>query len=312
MRRNFVILLAVFLLAGCSNQANKELSTDDIFKEELKLVSKIDDAEGKKLLEDVETDRVQAIFDNLFSSESFERNNISYHEVSQGISPDGKGGVTFCTKLPVSVEFVGNRESVGEFLRELEGLDNAISFGKFDIENLENGKYKVTTLVDFLGYIKNEEIFANNKGYTISRKEVKTEKDEEISLRNFDVSMIIRPSNSDAASVSLGVIGDKDYRVYSDDNDKMEVKVVFSNEGSKYFCEYKIAEGSFTKAQIKPNGNILFDILSCEIAENDDDILIDLYISNNSNKKVSVVTYDDKDKRVNIADKSGNIEVSNK
>jgi len=53
----------------------------------------------------------------------------------------------------------------------------------------------------------------------------------------------------------------------------------------------------------------LFDILSCELIEKDDEIKVDVRIINNSNKKVSIAVYDDEDGRVNIVEKSGNVEV---
>ena len=131
---------------------------------------------------------------------------------------------------------------------------------------------------------------------------------QDIVLRDFDISMTVRPSNSDSASITLGVVDKADNRVYNDENAKKEVLVKFYNDGKKYYSEYRIGEDKLTTAQITPNGNILFDILSCEVIENGDNIAVDMKIVNNSDKKVSAKVYNDKDRRVSI-ETEGSVEV---
>ena len=310
MKKVLMVALVVFLLSGCVNNEPKEkTTTDTIFKEELVAISKIGDSKGKHLPDELIIEEIKEIFSGIFDLAIFESHVENYGEVTQGAGSDGNGGRIFCCKLPVDVNFIGTEASVHRFVEYFEDIDAVISFGDFKVEALEDDKYEVSTVISFLGKDAGGSLSTGKKEYTIKKNEVEVKEEEEVSLRDFDVSMIIRPSNSDSAAISLGVIGDKDYRVYSDENTKKDINVTFTNSGNNYYCEYSIEDGNKTKAQIKPNGNILFDILSCDVIEADDEIAVDLHIINSCNKKVSLITYDDDDKRVNVVEKVGNIEV---
>ena len=234
---------------------------------------------------------------------------MEYGEISQGAGSDGNGGRIFCCKLPVKVNFIGTEYSVERFVRYFNDLNNAISFVEFNVEELDIGKYEVDALINFLGKSTGEKIVNNQKQYTVQRNTIEIEEASDTNLRAFDISMIIRPSNSDSSAISLGVVSDRDYRIYSDKNEKQKIKVIFSKEANEYYCEYSIGEEKIKKTKISPKGDIIFDILSCELVEIEDKIFTDLYIENNSDKKLSIAIYEDRDERVKVVEKIGNIEV---
>jgi len=309
MKKELIAVMFTFLLAGCGDINNKEISTNIIFKEELAIISKLEEEKGKFLANEILVEEINNIFNDIFKSEIFENTSIEYGEITQGAGSDGNGGRVFCCKLPVEVKFTGNEEAIKRFVDYFHEIDRVISFGEFEIIPLENNKYEVNTVINFLGKETGESLSKGEKKYTIQKNEVEVKEETETTLRDFDASMIIRPSNSDSAAISLGVVSDVDYRVYSDSNSKQDVSITFSNEGNKCFCEYRIGNGESKRTSINPKGKILFDVLSCDINKEDDDIKVDLHVINNSNKKVSVAVYDDDDGRVNIIEKVGNIEV---
>lgn len=310
MKKGLIGVFVIFLLVGCGNNSTQEKpKVDVVFREELVAISKIGEEQGRKLPEQLILEEIKETFNGIFSLAIFESHSEEYGEIVQGAGSDGNGGKVFCCKLPVDVNFVGTEASVERFVEYFEEVEDVVSFGDFKVEALEDEKYKVNTIISFLGKDVGESLTSGKREFAIKKNEIDIKEEEEVSLRNFDVSMIIRPSNSDSVAISLGVINDKDYRVYSDENIIQDIRVTFSNIGSNYYCEYSIGDGDPIKVQIKPNRDILFDILSCDIVELDDKIGAALYISNNSNKKVSVNVYEDKDNRINIIKTVGNIEV---
>lgn len=312
MKKIFTLILVTLLLSGCVKEPKEKISTNSIFKKELETISKIEDAKGKILVDTLLIENVQEVFDGIFDLAIFESSNVVYGEVTQGAGSDGNGGKVFCCKLPVEVNFVGTKESVERFVRYFSELDNVISFCNFKVEALDNQRYEVTTLINFLGKSTEEKIAENKKQYSVQKNTIEVEEVEDTALRSFDISMVIRPSNSDSSAISLGVVSDKDYRIYSDKNENQSVKVVFYREGKGYYCEYSIGDEKIKKSEISPDGDILFDILSCELVEADDEIMTDLHIINNSDKKVSIIIYEDEDERVKIVEKVGNVEVKNR
>jgi len=310
MKKVLAGAIAIFLLAGCGNNTSKERTTADaVFKEELVAVSKIGDAKGKSLPEQLILEEIKETFNGIFDLDIFESHSEDYGDIIQGAGPDGNGGRIFCCKLPVDVKFIGPESSVERFVEYFEKIDDVVSFGDFKVKALENEKYEVNTVISFLGKAAGDSLSEGKREFAIKKNEIEVKEKDEVSLRDFDISMIIRPSNSDSAAISLGVLDGKDYRIYSDENVKKDIKVTFSNSGSNYYCEYNIGNSNFIKAPIKPNGNILFDILSCDVIELEDNIAVDLHVINNSNKKVSIATYEDNDNRVNIVEKVGSVEV---
>lgn len=311
MRKLLIIIFCVILFSGCYEvKESKEKNTNLIFKNELAMVSSIGEAKGKVLNEEIVMEDVENILDGIFSFAIFENSNIRVGEVVEGTGPDGKGGRIFCCKLPVELNFVGTEDSIKKFVKYFDELENVVSFGDFEIEPVEEEKYKVEAIINFFGKTRAESLASNNKvEYTIKKNQVDVREEEDIILRDFDISMVIRPSNSDASAVSLGVESTQNSRIFDNDNSKKDVVVEFFNDGGKYYAKYSIDGENETTASLKPNGNILFDIVSCEIIEKDDDIKADLHVINNSNKKVSIAIYGDKDKRVDIVEKTGSIEV---
>jgi len=309
MKKVLILALMVLVLTGCTDSSTKKESTSAIFKNEILAVSKIADAKNKELSNEILIEEIDEIFNGIFDLAIFESNSVEYGEITQGAGSDGKGGKVFCCKLPADVKFTGTKDSVKRFVEYFEEIDRVISFGDFKINELEDNKYEVTTTISFLGKATGGTVSKGKTGFSVKRNEVEVEQEEEIVLRNFDISMIIRPSNSDSSAIALGVMGDKDYRIYSAENKKKDIDVVFGNDGNKVFCEYSIDGEEKEKAYITPKGNILFDILSCDIIESDDEIKADVHIFNNTSKKVSVAIFDDKDSRVKIVEKVGSVEV---
>lgn len=309
MKKVLIAGLAVLLLSGCGNKTEKEENTDNIFKDELVLVSEIGDETGRVLADEILVEDVEEVFNGIFDLAIFESHSEEYGEVTQGAGSDGNGGRVFCCKLPVDVKFTGSEASVERFVEYFEEIDNVVSFGDFNVEKIEDEKYEVNTVINFLGKAAGGNLTSDTKNYTVKKNAVEVKEEDKVSLRDFDVSMLIRPSNSDSSAISLGVMSDKDYRIYSDDNEKHDIKVTFSNEGSKYYCKCAIGDNTTSNVVIQPDSKILFDILSCEVIEADDIISADVHIINNSNKKVSVVIHDDEDGRVKVVEKVGSVEV---
>lgn len=313
MKKVLIGALIVVLLTGCANNNIKEeKNTDEIFKEELVAVSKIGESKGKTLSDEIVVEEIKEVFDGIFNFAIFESHVEEYGEIIQGTGSDGNGGRLFCCKLPVNVKFVGTKESIHKFVEYFQEINNVISFGDFKVEELEDEKYEVTTLINFLGKAAGGVLSEGKKQYTLKKNEIEVKEEEELKLRDFDVSMVVRASNSDASAISLGVSNNSDYKLYSNGNSKKDINVKFSNEGNNYYCECSVDNEKGKKTIIKPNGNILFDILSCDVVEESDEIGVDLHIINASNKKASIIVYEDKDHRVNIVEKSGSIEVKEK
>jgi len=308
MRKIYVLFFIILFLAGCTSSAREETNPNIIFKEELELVHSINEMSNKTLPEELKKEYAEDVLNELFKFAVFEDSTIEYGQITEGIGSDGKGGRTFCSKLPVDINFIGGDSAVKKFVQYFSELPNVVSIGNFDIENLEEDKYKVKTIVSFLGRGNVETLDSTVKEYSIKQNKIEIQEVDDISLRKFDISMTIRPSNSDSASITLGVVDKVDNRVYNDENSKKEVLVRFYNEGKKYYSEYKIGEDKLVTAQLNPSGNILFDILSCEVIEAGDNIGVDMKVVNNSDKKVSVKIYNDKNKRVSI-ESEGNVEV---
>lgn len=312
MKKIFIIFFIIFCLTGCSSYNNEKEESNNpnkVFEEELKMLSAINELPNKKMEAEVTKENVESILNELFQFAVFEENAIEYGEVIQGIGSDGNGGRIYCCKLPVNITFLGDYSTIDKFVRYFYDLENIVSIGNFNVEILENNKVKVDTIVNFLGKSAGASLSTNKKEYAIKHNTVEVEMVNDIVLRDFDISMTLRPSNSDSAAITLGVVENGDYRVYNDENVKKEVIVDVYKEGKKYYCSYKIGDDNLTKAEIKPKGNILFDILSCDLVEEDDEIAVDVKISNQSDKKVSTIIYNDKDKRVNVIKGNGNIEV---
>jgi len=308
MKKVIAYLLIIFLLTGCGKDSDKSETVNSVFKDEFLAISEISEAKGKHLSDEIKAEEIDEIFKGIFDLAIFESSSVEYGEVVQGAGSDGNGGKVFCCKLPVNVTFTGTEASVEKFVKYFEEVDEVISFGDFKVNETEDGKYEVNTVVNFLGKASSATVSGGKTEYTIKKNEVEVKREDEITLRDFDVSMVIRPSNSDSSAVSLGVVSDKDYRIFSAGNEKKDITVTFGNDG-KYYCEYSVEGEEKEKAYISPKGNILFDILSCDIVEADDEIKTDLYIRNNTNKKVSVAVFDDEDGRVKVVEKEGTVEV---
>ncbi len=312
MKKFLVCICTGLLLVGCGNKVDENKSVNVTFKDELAVVSDISEKKGRHLVDELLIGDIDKIFEDIFSYAVFESTSVEYGELMQGAGNDGNGGRIFCCKLPVNVRFTGTEDSIKKFVEYFDELESVISFGDFKITPIEDEKYEVLTTISFLGKDAGGNLNNGKNEYTIKKNQVEKDVVEDTTLRNFDISMILRPSNSDSAAISLGVVNEKDSRVYSDENLRQKVKVTFGNSGNSYYAEYSIGDEESIKATIKPKDKILFDILSCSVVESDDSIAVDLSIVNNSNKKVSVFTYEDNNKRINFVDKVGSIEVKEK
>lgn len=298
-----LFILVCIVLTGCT-QEEKELTVDEIFKEDLRIAYEISSEEGKKILEDISVEKVKDIMKDIDA-------NITYKEITQGIANDENNVKTACVKLPVDIKLIGNEEEIKGFITDIHEMDNRISVGDINISKVDE-EYEIDLTVNFFGKMKAENLKVGNSSVSSNVQVVEGKKDEanEVTLRDFNVFMILRPSNSDAASVTLEFKNNESVIMY-DNNEIENISIDISKEEGKYFCLVKSDEIN-EKIEIKNVGNkIVMDILSCEKKEKTDMVGVNLEVNNLSGKKADIVIYEDSDKRVNIKT-SGDVEVKNK
>lgn len=309
MKKFFLPALVALLLVGCSNNTNEPVNPDTVFKEEIAKVLAIETTSHKNLINDISNEMIADIVNDIMSNEYLGSLYASYGAESQGIGSDANGNKVFCYKLPVEFDLDGGEKEVKEFAHELEEVPVKIAVSRFDVSNKDD-KFHVNAVVNFLGDIESTSISSNSSSpVNFKKNTVEVNEDKGISLRDFDVNLTIRPSNSDSSSIALGVKNSSKC-LYSDDNAKHDIIVNFSKQSGKFYAEYSINGGKSITESFSSSGDIKFDILSCDRVLNDDYITVDLTINNDSGKKVSVVIYDD-DNRVNVVSKSGNVTIVN-
>lgn len=308
MKKFFLPALVALLLVGC-NKTNDVVNPDTVFKEDISKVLALESTSHKSLIDDINNEMIVDIVDDIMKNEYLGNLYASYGTESQGIGSDSNGNKVFCYKFPVEFDLDGGEKEVKEFAHELEEVPVKISVSRFDVTNKED-KFHVNAIVNFLGDMDSTSISSNSSPVNFKKNTVEINEKKEVSLRDFDVNLTIRPSNSDSSAIALGV-KNSNKCLYSDDNGRHDIIVNFSKKNGKFYAEYSVNEESSVIESFSSNGDIKFDVLSCDKVLEDDYISVDLIINNTSDKKVSVVIYDDDDKRVNVVSKSGNVTVDN-
>lgn len=310
MKKIILLALVAFLVAGCGEKAEEKVDPEKLFKEQISTMLNIENESGKDLMQDMSSEAVTDIVTNIMQNELLSAIDVNYGSESQGIGTNINGDRILCYKLPVEFSFDGMEENINAFVEEVKKISSRVSVSKFDVTE-KDGKYNVNAVINFLGDMASTKL-SGNSGVNLQKKAVETEEEGAIVLRDFDVNLTIRPSNSDASAISLGVKNDTENVLYEDSNKVEGITVNFSKQGNKISAEYKSDSGESKQASFVSTGDIKFDILSCKKELEDDYVGVNLTINNTSGKKVSVIIYNDKGDRVNIVGKSGNVEVSEK
>lgn len=310
MRRFVLPALVALLLVGCSNNTNEPINPDTVFKDEISKVLALENTSRKSLIEDMNSDMIVDIVNDIMSNEHLGNLYASYGIESQGIGSDSNGNKVFCYKFPVEFDLDGGEQEVKAFANELEEIPVKINVSRFDVTNKDD-EFHVNAIVNFLGDMDSMSLSDNSSSpINFKKNTVEVEEEKELVLRDFDINLTIRPSNSDSSAIAIGV-KNSNKCLYSDENSKHDIIVNFSKKNDKFYAEYSINGGSSMTESFKTTGDIKFDILSCDRLLDDDNIGVNLTINNNSGKKVSTIIYDDGDKRVKVVGKSGNVTVTN-
>ena len=309
MKKIILPALVALVLVGCSNVSDEKINPEKIFKDEIAQVLNIENMSNKPLISNMSPEVVVDAIDKIMQNEELKELYVNYGVESQGIGTNSEGNRVFCYKFPVDLSFEGGEKEVKQLVTELEKIPYKINVSSFDISNKDDG-FRVTAKVNFLGDIESTSISSNNS-MNLKKNSVDVNEEEEIKLRDFDVNLTLRPSNSDSSAVMIGVRNSKNC-LYSDDNSKHSVKVEFTKQNGKFYAEYSIDDGRSKTEEFSSNGDIKFDVLSCKKILDEDDISVDLTVDNKSGKKVSVIVYNDFDSRVNLVSSSGNVELVNK
>lgn len=309
MRKIILSALVAFMLVGCTNTKPEEINPNKIFSEDISRALNIENTSKKVLMSDMSNDEIVNIVTDMMNNENLAKLSVNYGSESEGIGTNDKGEKIFCYKIPVSFSLDGGENSVHEFVEELDAIPSKIAVSKFDITNKDE-EFHVDAIVNFLGNMDSTSI-SSSKSSNVKKNEINVNEEEKIVLRDFDVNLTIRPSNSDSSAVMFGVKNSNNC-LYSDDNMGHDVLVNFSGRDGKIYAEYSIDGGDSRSESFTTNGDIKFDILSCERVLKDDYIDVNLTINNSTDKKVDVIIYDDEDSRVKINNKLGNVVVLNK
>lgn len=298
-------IIIIFLLAGC---AGKDIEENDNKVIELTEQAFLLNESNHVFIDELSKSKAEElVFEMKENNCKLVGVNEEYGKVTEGLTDAGNGKKVSCYKLPVTFSFSGDEQDIVDFINSLKNSSAKIVMNRFELEE-ENEKYSLDCVVSFIGSSSKIGVAGKSGSLSMVKNEKEVVNDDEIKLRDFDVNMTIRPSNSDAAAVTVS--NDSGNALYSDENAEIDVKTIFYKDGNSYFCEYSV--GSQTqKDKISVGNEVKFDILSCEKVLNIDAICVNLLVENKDSKKVSVVVYNDPDERVKIT-KSGNVEVSKK
>lgn len=308
--RIFEIILCTFLLVACGN-VKKEGNPDDIFRGELKKIYNISEKEDKEILNVISKDIVSEAISKEIDFNSFSGINIEYNEILEGIVSNSAGEKKGCFKLPTQIAFKGTEEQIKSFMSCLHNINSRISIGDIKIEKENETLFRLNCEVNFFGQSKENKIKPENGTANIQVIQGEDGEVDKITLRDFDLLMALRPSNSDAASITFEFAdspsngGNPD----SDANDTKNMEIVFTKEEGKYYCEIS-ADEKTNKNQIElKDKKIIFDVLSCKREESSDKVGANISLNNKTDKVLSISVFDDPDRRINITDKKGSIEV---
>lgn len=309
MKKIVLPALVALVLVGCNNVKEEPINPEKLFKEEIALVLNIESESNKPLISNISDEIIVDAIDKMMQNDYLKGLYANYGVQSQGIGTNDKGNRVFCYKFPVDLTLDGGEKEVKELVEELQNIPYKINVSSFDIKNKDDG-FRTIAKINFLGDLESASASGSNS-VNLKKNSVKVNEEEQISLRDFDVNLTLRPSNSDSSAIAIGVRNSQNC-LYSDENSKHSVNVSFTKQNGKFYVEYSIDGGHSKTESFTPNGDIKFDILSCKKLLDDDEIAIDLTVDNKSGKKVSAVVYNDSNSRVNMVSSSGDVEFASK
>lgn len=301
-----IAVVFTFLLAGCAVVEPKETVSDRVV--ELTEQAFLLNNEVKDFMPNLSREAVE---DLVYQMENENSNLIgidtAYDSITEGLTDDAAGKKVICYKLPVTFSFTGNERTIEDFLKWLNSVNSKVVMNKFELSELETD-YDVKCLVCFIGESAISGIGSNSNAVSLIKKDKTVKEEEEIVLRDFDVNLTVRPSNSDAASVTVATENGNALR--SDENSTIKAVAKFYKEGSQCYCQYSLGNETQTD-KISVGNEVKFDVLSCKHKLDTDLISVDLNVQNNLSIPVDVVVYNDSDNRVKIT-KTGSVEVNRK
>jgi len=308
MRKHLGLLgiAIVLVLTGCKGEIAEKKNDDKIneFVEQAFTLNEVNHA----FMEDLSKEKVKEfVFQMKDENYKLIAMNETYSEIAEGITDDGNGKKVCCYKLPVTFSFCGDESLINDFLNSLKNRDTKIVMNRFEVTE-EDDRYSVECLASFIGSSAKVGVGGASNSFAVAKNAKEVKEEEKIVLRDFDVNLTVRPSNSDAAAVTVST--EAGNSLYKDENELTDVIVNFYQEGSSYYCKYSVGDQSKTD-KISVGSEVLFDILSCKKVLDTDDIAVNLTIQSTLSKKVSVMVHNDSDERIKIM-KSGNVEVSRK
>lgn len=309
MKKIILPALVALVLVGCNNGKEEVINPEKLFKEEIALVLDIENVSNKPLISNLNGEIIVDVIDTMMQNDYLKNLYADYGVQSQGIGTNDKGNKVFCYKFPVDLTLDGGEKEVKELVEELRNIPYKINVSSFDIKN-KDGSFHTTAKVNFLGDLESASV-SGNSSVNLKKNNVEVNEEEEITLRDFDINLTLRPSNSDSSAVAIGVRNSQNC-LYSDENSKHSVNVTFTKQNGKFYAEYSIDGGRSKMETFTSSGDIKFDILSCKKLLDDDEIAVDLTVDNKSGKKVSVVVYNDSNSRVSMVSSSGNVEFVSK
>ena len=304
------IIGVMILLASCNNSEKINIEPERLFKAELKNVYSAYETTDKILIDNISNEKIKRIIDRVLENIEYSDLEIICADVDEGVVRND-GQRVMVLKLPTQIKLKANEKNIKEILNKVVKLDEKIVVDDISIIKSEN-VYELNCIISFCG--KLNEKTEKNESPKITLEEVSGNKSEtnRIILRNSNLLMILRPYNSDSATLTLGLTDDKSGNsyVYYDINKKVNLGIDFYKENNKYYCEYKNIDGNMLKSEINiKDDKIMFDVLSCANTASEDLLKVELKLVNKTDKVVDVKIFDDVNDRVSII-KNGNVEVS--
>jgi len=304
-------IICMFLLTSCGEVEEEVVIVDNVFKQELNEIYSLYN-EDKKAFDFVSEDVANRIFTKITEKIKYFNFNIECGNKEQGLVRDNHKKI-IGEKILTKIYIEADEENIKKFLTNIINLENRIIVDNVEISS-ENEKYKLSVDITLCGLLADEKLEkTENLGLlNIEEIEGKTSEKEKIVLRDNDLLMILRPYNTDSATISFGIseLNESAYLFY-DVNEKIDLFLEVTNENNKYYCKYYGLGNEAIKSEFVPKSDKIFlDILSCSKDSTKDMVGVNLNIINYCEKKVDVKIFDDTSNRVNCT-YSGNVEVNN-
>ena len=294
-----ISIISLILLTACNDVTYEKISTDEIFKDELKKVYSLYE-EKKNIPESITEDDVKIILGSVNKDIVYYDMKVNYGELTQGLIRNNNERITV-VKIPVELSLKADEDNIKLFLNRIIGLENRIIIGDVLVEK-ENEYYKVECNISFCGKAEGSVSEQKKSNQMLNIEEIAGEKiDNKIVLRDNDLLMTLRPYTSDSAALSLGVTEDEsgESYVFYDVNEKIDVEIKILFENNKYYFEYYDINNQKIKSEFKPKSEkILIDILSCSKKSDKDLVGANVKIINDTNKEADVKIFDDNNNRV--------------